>query len=106
METLTPFLEHEMSNLPNETHGRARGDAAASYAGRCLPSRQKNAASYLAGETPGVMVFYAPESELPAAEQAMQRRARTAHRRAKDTAVQDDETVQRLLEWREQAPYG
>lgn len=98
METLTPFIEHDLMNLPNETHGRADGGGAAASAERCLPCRQKNAASYLAGSTPGVMAFLAPE------EQAQATKSRAKRRSAQFS--EDPETVQRLLEWREQAPYG
>ncbi len=89
MNSLTPFIQHNMDNLPNETHGLADANShKRSWAKQCIPSRQKNAKSYLKGETPGVMASYAPEM-------------------SHDSSCQeDDETVQRLLEWREQAPYG
>ena len=100
METLTPFLEHDLTGLPNETHGRAGSGPAPAYAARCLPCRQKNAACFLAGDTPGVMAFYAPGEEAQAAEKPAKRPRRKA------PPTEDEETVQRLLEWREQAPYG
>lgn len=89
MNSLTPFIRHNMDNLPNETHGRADANANQNtWASHCIPSRQKNALSYLKGETPGVMASYAPET------------------RDSDSCQEDSETVLRLLEWREQAPYG
>lgn len=76
------------------------------FLARCLPCRQKNAMSYLAGRTPGVMAFYAPETGCPQAQQTLQGRAPTAWPAAADLAAEDDETVQRLVSWRQQAPYG
>ncbi len=88
MNTLTPFIRHEMDTLPNETHGRANHGQPERWAETCLPSRQKNARSFLKGQTPGVMASYAPEM------------------RHTDCCQEDDETVLRLVEWREEAPYG
>ena len=96
METLTPFVEHALANLPNETHGLAQADAAAVSAGwesKCLPCRQKNAADFLAGGMPGVIAFYAPDADA-------------APDGEPQGEAESSETVQRLLEWREQAPYG
>lgn len=88
-QTLTPFLEHNMENLPNETHGRADcpPNRPQTWQQSCAPFRQKNAASFLRGETPGVMATYAPETYTC-------------------NCQETDETVMELVEWREQAPYG
>ncbi len=89
MNTLTPFIHHNMDNLPNETHGRADGgESSEAWAHNCLPSRQKNARSFLKGETPGIQQSSAPEIS------------------PNQSCQEEDETVQRLLEWREEAPYG
>lgn len=53
------------------------------------PARQKNAAEYLAGRSPGVMQSYAPNARPCPAE----------------GWVEDDETVRRLARWREEAIY-
>lgn len=148
MNSLTPFIRHEMDNLPgpkarpgaNSSRnspplGRAPVSAAPAEPnqpgsapapapqppagpgqtphpgpdsiprgavpytdGTPAASRQKNAASFLAGTTPGVMAAYMPENNRVNAKAAAPRRARPAQ--------QDDETVQRLVEWREEAPYG
>ena len=148
MNSLTPFIRHEMDNLPGP---KARPGAASSRnspplgrapvsAARTEPnqpggapapvpqppagpgqtphpgpdsiprgavpytdgtpaaSRQKNAESFLAGTTPGVMAAYMPENNRVESKDTDPRRARPAQ--------QDDETVQRLVEWREEAPYG
>lgn len=88
MNTLTPFIHHNMDNLPNETHGRADNASSESWSHQCFPSRQKNARFFLKGETPGVMADYVPEM-------------------CQSTSCQeDDETVLKLVEWREEAPYG
>ena len=88
MNTLTPFIQHELENLPNETHGRAQDAVPPSWAGTCMPCRQKNARSFLRGETPGTQRTALPEL------------AQTG------SCQQDAETVLRLVEWREEAPYG
>lgn len=62
--------------------------------GTPAPCRQKNAAEFLAGRSPGVMEFYAPE--LFARLQPDTRRP----------APDAPEAVRRLERWREQAPYG
>ncbi len=102
MSSLTPFIHHNMENLPNETHGLAEGDGKS----RCVPCRQKNAEGFLAGNTPGVMHFYAPEMADKKAEHRLQPLAPTAYPGSADLAAEDDETVQRLVEWREESPYG
>ena len=56
---------------------------------RCAaPSRQKSARAFLEGRSPGVMQSYAPGAEAGA-----------------DGWVEDDETVRRLMHWREEAIY-
>lgn len=128
MNTLGPFIRHEMDNLPNETHnvppgssphpaagaphaagtayGKDRSGLSDGYKARCIPSAQKNAEDFLAGDRPGLRQFYAPENAVPAAEQLLQSCSPTVYRPAKNTAVQDDESVERVVEWREEAPNG
>lgn len=60
------------------------------YLRRTVPSRQQAARAYLKGQVPGVQQSYAPN----------------AHPSEKDGWVEDDETVERLARWREEAPYG
>lgn len=55
---------------------------------RTLPSRQKAAQAFLEGRSPGVMQRYAPGAKAGA-----------------DGWVEDDETVRRLVRWREEAIY-
>ena len=50
------------------------------------PGRQKAAKAFLEGTSPGVMQSYAPDAKP-----------------GKDGWVEDDETVRRLMKWREQA---
>ena len=60
------------------------------YLHRTVPSRQQSARAFLQGEVPGVQQSYAPNA------------------RPSETEgwVEDDETVERLARWREEAPYG
>lgn len=88
MNSLTPFIHHDMDNLPNQARGRAKPAHSDSWQVHCLPSRQKNAASFLNGETPGLQKTLTPQSALH------------------PDCQQDSETVLKLLEWREEAPYG
>lgn len=105
-DTLKPFLEHDMDDLPNETHGRAGdGRDVPGYLHRCVPCRQKNAVNFLAGNTPGVMASYAPEMNSRQAERALQPTSPTVTPAIRDLAAESDETVERLVEWREQATY-
>lgn len=53
------------------------------------PSRQKQAAEYLHGRVPGVMEHYAPDA-VPDPDKGW---------------VESDETVRRLVHWREEAIY-
>lgn len=64
--------------------------------GTPAPGRQKNAASFLAGTTPGTMAAYMPENN---------RIEHDAPPQAALPAQEDDETVERLVEWREEAAY-
>lgn len=57
---------------------------------RTLPGRQKFAKAFLAGKAPGLQQRYAPDAKVSDVE----------------GWVEDDETVERLVEWREEAPYG
>lgn len=59
--------------------------------GTPAPSRQKNAAGFLAGNTPGVMASYdagqrEPGSPIP--------------------TLENEEAVRHLVQWRQEAPYG
>ncbi|MGN0652429.1 MAG: hypothetical protein ACI4KN_05465 [Gemmiger sp.] len=58
---------------------------------RCepIPSRQKNAQAFLAGASPGVMQAYAPGAKAS----------------NEEGWVEDDETVTRLVKWRQEAIY-
>lgn len=60
------------------------------YLRRTVPSHQQSARAFLKGEVPGVQQSYAPNA------------------RPSETEgwVEDDETVERLARWREEAPYG
>lgn len=64
--------------------------------GTPAPGRQKNAASFLAGTTPGTMAIYMPENN---------RMEHDAPPQAALPAQEDDETVERLVQWREEAAY-
>ena len=55
---------------------------------RTAPSRQKSARAFLEGRSPGVMQSYAPGARAGA-----------------DGWVEDDETVHRLMHWRQEAIY-
>ena len=59
--------------------------------GTPAPCRQKNAASFLAGDTPGVMATYGPGEREPGSPIPPLERAAT---------------VRNLRDWREEAPYG
>lgn len=64
--------------------------------GTPVACRQKNAAEYLAGRSPGVMAQYG--DGLFGAEQ---------HTKSRQPAPDKDESgVLQLVEWREEAPYG
>ena len=59
--------------------------------GTPAPCRQKNAADFLAGDTPGVMATYGsggrePDSPIP--------------------TLENEDTVRDLVRWRQEAPYG
>lgn len=76
-------------------------------------TQPKNAADFLAGNTPGVMAFYAPE------ELAYQEKSKRCSEESKKTqftknekakaapqaTYQDNETVERLMQWREESAY-
>ncbi|MDD4849793.1 MAG: hypothetical protein PHO10_03735 [Gemmiger sp.] len=57
---------------------------------RTVPNRQKAARAFLAGTAPGTQQRYAPDAKVSDVE----------------GWVEDDETVERLVRWREEAPYG
>ena len=102
MNALNPSVRPE-KDVPAKAGRAAAAPDSASGGCRCVPCRQKNARDYLAGSSPGVMAFYAPEHGLPRAEAALQRDAPTADPAAEDPSAEDDETVERLREWREEA---
>ncbi|MGN0661817.1 MAG: hypothetical protein ACI4LE_01585 [Faecalibacterium sp.] len=143
MNTLTPFIRHEMENFPGkpgqlgpsssrvspplgrepqieppsqpdnpgvqlpppEVPGQTPHPGADSVPqsgipmtdGTPAPSRQKNAADFLDGTSPGLMAFYQPENNVVDARGVPPRRARPTQ--------EDQETVLRLVEWREEATY-
>ena len=75
---------------PNEPSGVPMTD------GTPAACRQKNAAEYLAGRSPGVMTQYG--GGLFGAEQ---------HLHSREPAPDEDKSgVLQLVEWREEAPYG
>ncbi len=57
---------------------------------RTLPSRQRFARACLAGEAAGAQQRLAPDAQVSPTE----------------GIVEDDETVERLVRWRQEAPYG
>lgn len=56
------------------------------YLRRTVPCRQKAAAEYLKGRSPGVMQSYAPDAKT-----------------GRDGWVEDDDTVRRLVKWRQES---
>lgn len=71
-----------------DLRGRApREDA---FLHRTIPARQRLAKAYLAGRCPGAQQGYAPNAKPSKTE----------------GWVEDDETVERLMRWRKEAPYG
>ena len=56
------------------------------YLRRTVPCRQKAAKAFLEGRSPGVMQSYAPDAKT-----------------GRDGWVEDDETVRRLVKWRQEA---
>ena len=68
------------------------GTQVPSTAGHCMPDRQKFAQAFLDGRVPAVMDQIAPDARTgPGGEAGWQ---------------ESDETVERLRQWREEAPYG
>ena len=64
--------------------------------GTPVACRQKNAAEYLAGRSPGVMTQYGQGLFGP-----------QQHTKSPHPAPEEDESgVLQLVEWREEAPYG
>ncbi|MFI3168992.1 MAG: hypothetical protein R3Y06_03500 [Faecalibacterium sp.] len=102
--TWTHSAMHGQQNpLPVPKNSAAPKQASAQ---NCLPSRQKNAADFLAGNTPGVMAFYAPEEQRLATQHPCPQPANIhANTRPDNAAVEDAETVARLVSWREEASY-
>lgn len=54
-----------------------------------VPSHRKQAREYLKGKSPGVMQFYAPDAKAD----------------PREGWVESDETVDRLVKWRQEAIY-
>ena len=59
--------------------------------GTPAPCRQKNAASFLAGDTPGVMASYGHGGREPG---------------GPIPTLESEDTVRDLVHWRQEAPYG
>lgn len=78
--------DHGGQNPPLQSENSTVGR----YLHRTVPSRQSAAKAYLKGQVPGVQQSYAPN----------------ARPSEQDGWVEDDETVERLARWREEAPYG
>lgn len=133
MESLTPFIRHELedapgpSGPPEETSSvvspplgaepgqppsqpdgpdvqlpppevpQPRPDCGIPMTdGTPVACRQKNAAEYLAGRSPGVMTQYGQGLFGP-----------QQHTKSPHPAPEEDESgVLQLVEWREEAPYG
>lgn len=72
------------------TPGPIRPPADDRFLHRTVPSRQRFAQAFLGGQAPGVQQSYAPGAKASDVE----------------GWVEDDETVERLVRWREEAPYG
>lgn len=93
----TPEVQLPPPQMPTQQRAPAANDAAVPMTdGTPLPCRQKNAAEYLRGRSPGVMEQYG--QGLFGAQQ----RTDSPHP-APSRAEQD---VLSLVEWREEAPYG
>lgn len=119
MSILNDFLTNNLQDLPNDTQNIPAGllpDYTAHHKHHrktretCLPCRQKNAKDFLSGNTPGVMAFYAPEEQRNAALIKSQHPSPhpanlNANTRPDNLTVEDDETVQRLVAWREESSY-
>jgi hypothetical protein len=126
MNTLTPFIRHEMDNLPNESGVPSSTDSRNSPPlgkppeflpsqpddpnvqlpppvprqaqpvctdGTPLAAHQKNAEDFLKGNTSGIMEAFMPADAPDAPPQAAA------------PTQEDDEVVQRLVDWREEATY-
>ena len=125
MESLTPFIRRQLEDAPGPSSPPEAAGSRVSPAlgqppstepddpdvqlppeseqpgvpmtnGTPVACRQKNAAEYLAGRSPGVMAQYG--DGLFGAEQ---------HTKSRQPAPDKDESgVLQLVEWREEAPYG
>jgi hypothetical protein len=75
--------------------------------GTAVPCHQKNAADFLAGNTPGVMAYYDPGSPKPLDPEKGQyaRDVQNAPPQAAVPTQEDEDTVRHLVEWREEATY-
>ena len=95
--TDTPLLHIEILQLPPPEVPQPRPDCGIPMTdGTPAACRQKNAAEYLAGRSPGVMTQYG--GGLFGAEQ---------HLHSREPAPDEDKSgVLQLVEWREEAPYG
>jgi hypothetical protein len=75
--------------------------------GTAVPCHQKNAADFLAGNTPGVMAYYDPGSPKPTAPEKGQYapKVQNAPPQAAVPTQEDEDVVRHLVEWREEATY-
>jgi hypothetical protein len=75
--------------------------------GTAVPCHQKNAADFLAGNTPGVMAYYDPGSPEPTAPEKGQyaQDVQNAPPQAAVPTQEDEDVVRHLVEWREEATY-
>lgn len=67
-------------------------EQAPSTSNHCMPRNQKYAQAFLAGEVPSIMDQIAPDSKTGA--------------QGYEGWQESEETVERLRQWREEAPYG
>jgi hypothetical protein len=72
--------------------------------GTAVPCHQKNAADFLAGNTPGVMAYYDPGSPNLKNGQEEQD-VQNAPPQAAVPTQEDEDVVRHLVEWREEATY-
>jgi hypothetical protein len=78
--------------------------------GTAVPCHQKNAADFLAGNTPGVMAYYDPGSPEPEKsgkheKEQYGKNVQNAPPQAAVPTQEDEDVVRHLVEWREEATY-
>jgi hypothetical protein len=79
----------------------AAPQAARGPQGTAVACHQKNAADFLAGNTPGVMAYYDPGSPDPSDPE----KGQNAPPQAAVPTQEDEDVVRHLVEWREEATY-